>query len=99
MARLGKKFCQSLLLSKIRVTTYRELIVKVPNSKNIDPKSFIRAQWVNSDLLTHLEELIPEDRVLVDLLLVLNCESFETFLELRELRSHLRQLLAFNLGT
>lgn len=48
----------------------------------------LTAEWVDSDLLAHLEELVSEYGVLTDLLFVLHSEILEVRLELDELLCH-----------
>ena len=59
----------------------------------------LTAEWVDSDLLAHLEELVSEYGVLTDLLLVLHSEILEVRLELDELLGHVLQLLLLDLLT
>ena len=77
--------------------TYRKLVVEITKAaKDANKETLVRAERVNSDLLAHLKELVTENGVARDLLLMLDCESFETSLELSKLLRHVLQLLLFN---
>ena len=78
--------------------TYSKLIVKVAHTQHINPKAFVGAEWVYSDLLAHFEELVSENWITGDFLLVLDGKSLQTRLELSQLRSHSFELISFDLS-
>ena len=60
--------------SKVTQSTYRKFIIEIANSQYVYPETFIWAEWVNTDLFAHFQELTSEHRVLADILFVLHRE-------------------------
>ena len=74
------------------ITTYRELIVEIADAEHVNPEALVGAEWVDTELLAHLEELITKDGIRADLFLVLHGERLQVAFELSDLLGHLCEL-------
>lgn len=91
--------------------SYSQLIIKVTNTKDINPETFLSynhnkkiefahtTQGINSDFFAHFEELVSEHGIQCDLFLVLDSECFEVRLEVNHLFVHLFELSLLDLCT
>ena len=77
--------------------TYRKLIVEVAEAEDADEETLVGAERVHANLLAHLQKLVTKHRIPRDFLLVLDCEAFQTGLELLQLGGHLLELLRLDL--